>query len=132
MRFVGTSPKPGEAKRIATYETTWDDVTKAWAAFKENIAKARTPDRISPLLEVVRPGIAYQKLDGEFCAASKPTRGILMVLINCKDPAREQEFNNWYADVHIPDILNTGAFHTAYRYESLDPEASKGKYLSIY
>ena len=32
MRFVNTDPKPGEGKHIATYETTWEDVSKAWTA----------------------------------------------------------------------------------------------------
>ncbi len=132
IRFVSTSPKRGEAKHIATYETTWEDVSKALAALKEGMAKTQTPDRLSPLLEVVRPSVAYKKLDEEFCTTSKPTRGILMVMLNCEDPAKEQEFNKWYADVHIPDILSTGAFHTAYRYESLDPDTSNGKYLAIY
>ena len=74
----------------------------------------------------------FKRLGGEFSAATKPTLGILLVLSNCIDAAKEQEFNRWYEDVHIPDILDAGGFHTAYRYESLDPEATKGKYLAIY
>ncbi len=69
---------------------------------------------------------------GEFCAARRPTRGILLVLSNCKDPAREAAFNRWYEDIHVADILETGAFHTAYRYESLNPQATKTKYLALY
>src|SRR5713101_4307403 len=65
-------------------------------------------------------------LFGEFCAASRPTRGILLVLSNCKDPAREAAFHRWYEDIHVADILQTGAFHTAYRYESLDPPGDAG------
>ena len=38
----------------------------------------------------------------------------------------------WYSDVHIPDILDTGLFHTAYRYESLDPQITGDKYLALY
>jgi hypothetical protein len=27
----------------------------------------------------------------------------------------------WYSDVHIPDVLNTGAVREAYRYLAIDP-----------
>ena len=74
----------------------------------------------------------FKRLGGEFSAANKPTLGILLVLSNCKDAAQEQEFNRWYEEVHIPDILDAGGFHTAYRYESVDPAATKAKYLAIY
>src|SRR2546422_10451518 len=74
----------------------------------------------------------FKRLGGEFCAASRPTRGILLVLSNCTDLAREAEFNRWYEDIHVADILETGAFHTAYRYESLDPQATQATYLALY
>jgi hypothetical protein len=80
---------------------------------------------------VVRSGV-FKRLGGEFCAASRPTRGILLVLSHCKDPARAAEFNRWYEDIHVADILETGAFHTAYRYESLDPQATQATYLALY
>ncbi len=132
MRFVNTNPNPGEGKYIATYETNWEDVSKASTAMQEVGAKLRERERTFPHIQSVPGGGTFKKLGGEFYAASRPTRGILMVMLNCKDPNREEEFNRWYSDVHIPDILDTGLFHTAYRYESLDPQASKGKYLALY
>ncbi len=131
MRFVNTNPEPGRGKYIATYETNWGDVSKAWTALQGDATKMREQERISPHLQSVL-GSAFKKLGGEFYAASRPTRGILMVMLDCKDPAREEEFNRWYTDVHIPDILDTGLYHTAYRYENLDPQATKGKYLALY
>jgi len=131
IRFANTNPKPGEGKYFATYEIAQDDVPGAWSTLRERGAKLREQGRYSPLLQVVQAGV-FKKLGGEFYAASRPTRGILAVLTNCKDPAREEEFNRWYSDVHIPDILDTGAYHTAYRYESLDPKVTRGKYLAVY
>ncbi len=132
IRFANTDPASEAGQFVATYETTWEDVSKAMPAHREAGAKLREgEDRGSPLIKSVTSGV-FKRLGGEFSAATKPTPGILLVLSNCKDAAREQEFNRWYEDVHIPDILDTGAFHTAYRYESLDPEATKAKYLAIY
>jgi hypothetical protein len=130
-RYVNTDPDSGEGKYFATYETNWEDVSEAAKAMAEVAPKLREQGRYSPHLQVVLGG-AFKKLGGEFLAASRPTKGILVLLLNCKDPAREEEYNHWYTDIHIPDILETGLFHTAYRYESLDPQATKGKYLVFY
>ena len=132
IRFANTDPASEAGQYVATYETTFEDVSKAMPANREAGAKLReSGDRGSHLIQAVTSGV-FKRLGGEFSAATKPTLGILLVLSNCKDPAREQEFNRWYEDVHIPDILDTGAFHTAYRYGSIDPAATKAKYLAIY
>lgn len=133
LRYINANPKPGEGKYLATCEIGQDDVLGAFAtALPEMRARLREQGRYSPLLQGVVPGVVFKRLGGEFCAASRPTRGILAMLTNCKDPAREEEFNRWYNDVHIPDVLGIGAYHTAYRYESLDPQVTKGKYLALY
>lgn len=57
---------------------------------------------------------------------------ILKVEANCKDTAREDEFNDWYNNTHIPDILETRGFVKATRYEILEPTSDKGKYVAVY
>ena len=132
IRFANTDPASEAGQYVATYETTLEDVSKAMPTNREAMAKlSKAGERGTPLIKSVTSGV-FKRLGGEFSAANKPALGILLVLSNCKDAAREQEFNRWYEDVHIPDILDAGAFHTAYRYESLDPEATKAKYLCIY
>ncbi len=132
IRFANTDPNSAAGQYVATYETIWEDVSKAMPAHREASEKLRkSGDRGTPLIQSVTSGV-FKRIGGEFEASIKPALGILLVLSNCKDAASEEEFNRWYEDVHIPDILDTGAFHTAYRYESLDPEATKGKYLAIY
>jgi len=53
------------------------------------------------------------------------------VLSTCTDPAREAAFHRWYEDIHVADILETGVFHTAYRDESLDPQATQATSLAL-
>ena len=59
---------------------------------------------------------------------------VLYVLTNCNDPAREAEFNQWYNQTHLPDLIGSGLFHTAIRFSkaegSLDPDGPK--YLAVY
>jgi len=132
LRFVNTDPSAPAGKYVATYETTWEDVSKAMPAHREASVQLRERgDRGTPYIQVVRSGV-FKRLGGEFCAARRPTRGILLVLSNCTDPTREAEFHRWYEDIHVADILETGAFHAAYRYESLDPQATQARYLALY
>ena len=132
IRFANTDPSSSAGQYIATYETDIDDVSKARPAHREAIAKlGGQEDRGTPLIQSVSTGI-FKRLGGQFVASIRPTRGILLVLTNCEETAREEEFNRWYEDVHIPDILDTGAFHAAYRYESPEPEDAHARYLAIY
>ena len=132
LRFVNSDPTSQAVQYVATYETNWEDVSKAMPAHREASVKLRERgDRGTPYIQVVRSGV-FKKLGGEFCAARRPTRSILLVLSNGKNPAREAEFNSWYEDIHVADILETGVFHTAYWYESLDPQATQAKYLALY
>ena len=132
IRFANSDPASPAGQYVATYETAWEEVEKAMPAHREASARTRgDEDRGTPLIEPVTVGV-FKRKGGEFNAADKPALGILLVLSNCKDTHDEKEFNRWYEDVHIPDILDTGAYHTAYRYVSTDPGATKGKYLAIY
>jgi hypothetical protein len=38
--------------------------------------------------------------------------------------APDEKFNRWYNDFHIPDMLYTGLYYTANRYESLNIQGS--------
>ena len=130
-RYVNTDPSPDNGKFLALYETYWDDVAAARNEMMQTDARVRELGRHSPHIRSVLV-TTFKRLGGEFNAANRPVRGILAVLTNLNDPAREDEFNRWYTDVHIPDILDTGLYHTAYRYEALDPQAAGVKYLAIY
>ena len=57
---------------------------------------------------------------------------ITIVGTNCADPAREKEYNDWYDNVHLPDILATPGFITANRYVEKEFRDGRGKYLTIY
>jgi hypothetical protein len=60
-------------------------------------------------------------------------RAIVLVFTNCADPAREKEFNEWYDNVHVPDILETPGFVGCTRYELIgEPGSGQGKYLAVY
>lgn len=59
---------------------------------------------------------------------------MLMVWSNCKDPAQEQAFNDWYTNVHVPDVVATGWVVNGMRYRNLATSLDSGdaRYLAIY
>ena len=71
----------------------------------------------------------YEITSGE---TFKKGNWINTVEIFCTDPSREEEFNNWYNNTHLPDVLSTPGFLSARRYIIKEPRNGRGKYLSIY
>ena len=60
-------------------------------------------------------------------------RATVLVFTNCADPAREKEFNDWYDNTHVPDVLETPGFVTCTRYQLAgDPGPGQAKFLSVY
>jgi hypothetical protein len=59
-------------------------------------------------------------------------RYILEVRTNCSDPGREAEYNDWYNNVHLPDVLETPGVVRATRYENTDPAEGEAKFVAIY
>ena len=57
---------------------------------------------------------------------------LIVLESNCKDSAREKEFNEWYDQIHIPDIFETPCYVKASRYELTQPAEGKGKYIAVY
>ena len=60
---------------------------------------------------------------------------VLVVKANCADQSFEghDEFNEWYDNIHVPDIMTIPGFKNAARYVNPDISAhDTGKYLAIY
>ncbi len=57
---------------------------------------------------------------------------LLVVETDCNDPSREKEFNDWYDNTHLPDVLGIPAIRRATRYESGNPVEGRGKFIALY
>ena len=57
---------------------------------------------------------------------------IFVVSANSKDKEKEAEFNEWYDNIHIPDVLETDGFISARRFEIQQLREGKGKFLAFY
>jgi hypothetical protein len=59
-------------------------------------------------------------------------RWINQVENNCVDISKEIEFNDWYNNIHLPDVLETPGFLAATRYEMREFRDGRGKFLTSY
>ena len=60
-------------------------------------------------------------------------RYLYFAFSDCKDPEREKEFNNWYDNMHIPDMLEVPGMIKASRWVNANPlEGQRRKYLALY
>jgi hypothetical protein len=62
----------------------------------------------------------------------KVAKWFLLGYTDSADPSREEEFNKWYDEIHLPDSLKLPGFISATRYVNTDPNAGPGKFLAIY
>ena len=51
---------------------------------------------------------------------------------NCGDPAKENEFNDWYTNHHVPFVMRAPLVIAAERYQRIGDDQEYPKYLAIY
>jgi hypothetical protein len=65
-------------------------------------------------------------------------KALMVVGSNPTDSAHEAEFNAWYTDTHLDDVLKVAGFQVARRYQlsparpMADTQASPFRYLAVY
>ena len=134
-RYRNTEEKlgKGEARYMTLLETDSKDLSVSMRDYQDTAKELADKDGLHSGMEVVLASI-FRATGPEFRSdvETKTITGLMVLLANCKDQTRHGEFNDWYNKVHVPHVIETGRFHTAYRYENLDPAAPEGRYLAIY
>ena len=60
-------------------------------------------------------------------------KGVMLVRTGPSDPSREDEYNDWYTNTHIPQVCEVPGITGARRYKLRDAAAGEGPaYLAIY
>ena len=156
-RFANGQPKSGFFEYLAAYEFESDDlgasvddlIRLAHATVTQGrhvdcleagtmgLYREIDPDTLKPL-----PRFSYPK-QAPIPAGPLPTprarpvaatlpRALYIVLANCTDPAREEEFNRWYSHTHLPDLRPAKGLVRATRYRREHPDRAPTEYLAIY
>ena len=58
-------------------------------------------------------------------------KGLLIVESRPADPARVDEYNDWYANTHLPEVCAVPGFVAARRYRVRD-ESGEDRYIAVY
>jgi hypothetical protein len=59
-------------------------------------------------------------------------KGLLLVQSAPSDPAREDEYNDWYAGKHMPEVVAIAGVVSARRYKIVGRKGEAPAYLAIY
>jgi hypothetical protein len=58
--------------------------------------------------------------------------GHILTHVLCNDPRRADEWDQWYDDVHVPDMLSCGAFSAMSRWRRVAPQLVGPNHLTLY
>ncbi len=136
-RFVNTDWQPGHPKYLAIYGMDREDVGadhRALTTLSEGIRKAGSGllHEVYKQWFLARFRRMRQPVTLGNVAPVKTTKSLLVALRDCTDPAREDEYNDWYFREHAPDTLSSGVYFRATRYINIDWKPGDPKYLQIY
>jgi hypothetical protein len=122
-----------DAEYMAILETDSEDLPGVMGDFRERAKELAIKKVMCPAMEEVVVAV-FRATGPEFRSGpeARDITGLMVLLSNCEDKSKEREFNHWYNTVHIPHVIESGRYHTAYRYESIEPRPTHGKYLAIY
>jgi hypothetical protein len=59
-------------------------------------------------------------------------RGHILTNVLCNDPAREAEWDAWYDEQHVPDMLSCGAFGAMSRWLRTPRRRAGSNFLTLY
>ncbi len=65
-------------------------------------------------------------------APSMARTGHILTHVLCTDPRRVDEWDEWYDEVHVPDMLSCGAFSALSRWRRVDPVPAGSNHLTLY
>jgi hypothetical protein len=137
-RFELTArPQPGMPgigfTHVTIYELADADVAAQAARTLDVDDALRAQGRMHPAHAAI--GADVFTAHGPFGRKPEPSpalHGHILTYVLCNDPAREHEWDAWYDEEHVPDMLSCGAFHAMSRWER-SPRARVGSnFLTLY
>ena len=119
---------------LSIYELEEDDLEAAALAFEAQRVEHRRQEQGQPAVQIA-DAATWRRVGPDFRSAGSrgaAVSGLLAIEALCTDPSKLEDYNRWYNGTHVPDMLGTGLYHTAYRFENISPEPGRGAYLALY
>ena len=137
-RFIRKEPRNGRGTYFAIYEIETDNIDETMTVRRKMREKENEKGR--GLAQVV-PGaylnfwsdLLFKQITERNSGSSfRKGNWINTVETVCTNPSREKDYNHFYDDFHLPDVLSTPGFLSARRYAVKELRNGRGKYLAVY
>ena len=121
----------GEYPYVAIYEVEGDDLNEVLPAAAEYGRRhgVTESDAVDKNMHAVLYEWIYE-LVGQQAASTEMVRGIAMVLTAPASPERDADFNKFYNDTHLGEVMRVPGWKSARRYHRTD--GAQPPYLAIY
>ena len=137
-RFVQSrKPEPGMPgmgfSHVTIYEFEGDDPLRKADRFFGLDAALRAEGRIHPTHAVI--DMQRFVVHGPYAYKPEPSpslRGHILAWVFPNDPTREAEWDAWYDREHVPDMMSSGAFAAATRWERSPRVAYGANFITLY
>jgi hypothetical protein len=137
-RFELTArPQPGMPgigfTHVTLYELDDADVAAQAARTLDADDALRGAGRVHPAHATV--GVDVFVAHGPYGRKPEPSpalHGHILTHVFCNDPAREAEWDAWYDEQHVPDMLSCGAFGAMSRWERTPRSRAGANFLTLY
>jgi hypothetical protein len=132
-----TRPEPGRPgigfTHVTIYELDAADVIEQGHRALARDGALRGERRMHPAHATV--GADVFTAHGRYGQKPEPSparHGHILTHVLCNDPTREAEWDAWYDDEHVPDMLACGAFGAMSRWRRTPPVAVGSNHLTLY
>ena len=136
------SPLPELADGCGTYCTTYligdadfDAVQERWSQRGDDLRKQRRMFRYGKIADVGYYRLDYTQVRDDIPASAEAAphlrdTGIMIVLTEVADPAERAGVDQWFRDMHAPDLLEVHGVSAAMRFSRVD--RPPGRYANVY
>jgi len=118
---------------VTIYELDGTDVAAQAARTLDADGALRAAGRVHPAHATVGADVfAAHGRFGEKPEPSPALRGHILTNVFCNDPAREDEWDAWCDEQHVPDMLSCGAFGAMSRWQRTPRVRVGSNFLTLY
>jgi len=127
--------RDGRGQFFTMYDIETDDIEKTIVVRQKTRAREIETGRGSTAVFPVWKDVVWKQIkraESDKKRAPELQKWVNLVEVNCVDTTKETDFNDWYNNIHLPDVLETPGFVAATRYEMKEFRDGRAKYLTIY